>query len=336
MKVESHRWLRIGFHEGLFSIIVPTFNRSDTIVDTLNSVWNQTYRPIEVVIVDDGSQDNTREVVKSWMQERSINKEFFCTYEYQENAGVCAARNRALQNSIGQYVQFLDSDDTIYPERLSRLVEVFQKTGCDYIETGFEGFLTETGEIVSTHPGHVGRNQLQLLLLGRLWPNTLRPAYTRQLIAKTGPWNEEMVTFQDYEYVIRALTQVPLPKCESIADVLASARRDSAGRMSDIIFLKEGRSLRIHCERLLCEAVKDNNNIPEEWKRQLASRVYALGFRTNAKGWSDLGKQCGKIASSVGVKLDAKGRLRRLVWKTGRVGGFVYGQMSKVRHTLGI
>jgi len=329
-------WLREDYRERLFSVIVPTFNRDSTIIETLNSVWNQTYRPIEIVIVDDGSQDNTHEVVETWIQEHPVSEEFDCIYEYQKNAGVCAARNRALRKSEGQYIQFLDSDDTIYSERLSRLFQVFQKTGCDYIETGFEGFLTETGEVVSTHPGHVERNQLQLLLLGQLWPNTLRPAYTRQLIAKTGPWNEDMVTLQDYEYVIRALTQVPLPKCEAIAEVLASARRDSTGRMSDIIFTKQGRSLRIHCERLLCEAVKDNNNIPEEWKSQLASRIYALGFRTNAKGWSDLGKQCGELASSMSARLDAKGRLRRLVWKSGRIGGVLYSHLSRYRRALAV
>src|SRR5690606_37292864 len=91
----------------LFSIIIPAYNRADLISGTLDSVFAQTERDYEVIVVDDGSTDATAEVVKSYGD---------CVrYVYQENAGPGAARNRGIQQSTGQYVVFLDSDDRWFP-----------------------------------------------------------------------------------------------------------------------------------------------------------------------------------------------------------------------------
>ena len=62
--------------------------------------------------------------------------------------------------------------------------------------------------------------------------------------------------------------------------------------------------------------------------RQFVSRIYALGFRSNAQGWTDLGQRCGDIVKDIPVELDAKGRLRRLVWRSGRVGGWLYTSLA--------
>lgn len=323
-------WISREFEEGLFSVIVPTYNRQGTIVETLDSVWHQTYRPIEIVIIDDGSVDDTCEVVSRWMTEHPEDEEFRYSYEFQENRGVCAARNRALRKSKGQYIQFLDSDDLIHPERCEKLANRFIETGCDYVETGFESILSD-GTVLSTHLGHTRSNHLDLLLKGGLLANTLRPAYSRDLVYRNGGWNEDMVTFEDYEYVIRALTLLPSPKVESIGEILASARRDSNGRRSDIFGTREGRRLRVHCEEVLCNRVRERDDIATHLKVQLASRLYGLGLRSNGSGWPDLGEKCGRLAESLAVELDAPGRRRRMVWRLGRVGGLIYQALHDLR-----
>ena len=314
----------VEFDSGLVSVIVPTYNRAHTIIDTLDSVKSQTYRPIEVLIVDDGSTDNTKGVVDIWMDDNPNLDDWTIQYFYQQNTGVCSARNHALRLCHGEYIQFLDSDDLIHEDRFERVVELFERTACDYVETGFEGFYKIRGDSDEIHYGHVGIDQVAHLMKGRLWPNTLRPMYRRRLVIRTGPWNEKMITFQDYEYVIRALIQNPRTKAEAIKDVLASARRAHEPRMSDLLQTYEGRRLRIHCEKLLCEQVKQCDYISYELKQELASRIYALGFRTNVNGWPDLGKRCGEIAGRLNVKLDTKGKLRKLAWKGGWIGGKVY------------
>lgn len=98
------------------SIIIPTYNSARFLPATLESVFNQTYRDYEVLVVDDGSTDNTREVLAPYL-ERII-------YIYQENSERSAARNNALSHANGDLIAFIDSDDLWQPEKLERQVAV--------------------------------------------------------------------------------------------------------------------------------------------------------------------------------------------------------------------
>ena len=310
-------------HPNLFSIIMPTYNRENLIVHSLDSVHAQTYRPVEIIIVDDGSIDNTAHVVDDWRRANEEQKGFHVKYVYQKNAGPSAARNRGLIECRGEFIQFLDSDDLIPPQRLETLAKVFQDPECDFIQTGFNGFCANCGEIIENHYGKPDQNQLEVALKGRLWPNTLRSAFRHSLIASMGPWNEEMTCFEDYEYVIRALLKSH--KSIAIRDILASALRGGDMRITDRLRTREGRVFRIHCEQVLCEGIKQRNDIPLATKKEFASRLYALGFRSNARGWQDLGNRCGELAESIGVDLDMLGKRRRMVWRLGKWAGIAYG-----------
>ena len=88
----------------LFSIILPTYNRGHKLHDSINSVLAQIYFNYELIVVDDGSEDDTFKIVSSYNDNR-------IKYIYQKNQGVCAARNRGIMASQGSYVTFIDSDD---------------------------------------------------------------------------------------------------------------------------------------------------------------------------------------------------------------------------------
>ena len=321
------------YQNGLFSVIVPTFNRAQLVAEALDSVHAQTYRPIELIIVDDGSTDNTKEVVDKWSRQCAKKDVFSLRYIYQDNAGPSAARNNGITKVSGEYVQFLDSDDRIHPHRFERLVATFKEQRVDFIQTGFEGFDAETGEIIEQHFGKSSENQVELALRGSLWANTLRSAFKRSLVEKIGPWDTEMICFEDRDYVERAVVHADNPV--AIRDILASARRGGSVRVSDRLRTYEGRKFRILCEERLCKGVLSRTDIGVSAKQAFASRLYALGFRSNASGWSDHGKWCGEIARSMGIGLDAKGKLRRLVWRSGRIGGMLYRLLSRLKHALG-
>jgi glycosyltransferase involved in cell wall biosynthesis len=91
----------------LFSIIIPSYNRAHIITRAIQGVLDQTFQDYEIVIVDDGSKDHTKEI----LQEYSDN--FKIKYVYQNNAGVCAARNTGAKQATGEFLVFLDSDDTV-------------------------------------------------------------------------------------------------------------------------------------------------------------------------------------------------------------------------------
>lgn len=108
--------------EPFFSIIIPTYNRARLIPKAIDSVLAQTYSSWELIIVDDGSKDNTKEVVASYTDPR-------IKYVYQQNAERCAARNNGIEHSKGQYICFLDSDDYFLPERMERLHAALEERG---------------------------------------------------------------------------------------------------------------------------------------------------------------------------------------------------------------
>lgn len=90
------------------SVIIPCYNQAQYLDETLQSVYNQTHQNWECIIVNDGSNDNTAEVARQWLQKDTRFK-----YIYKDNGGLSSARNSGLQVATGEYIQFLDSDDLI-------------------------------------------------------------------------------------------------------------------------------------------------------------------------------------------------------------------------------
>lgn len=96
----------------LISCIVPVFNGARYLAEALDSILNQTYRPIEIIVIDDGSTDQSAAVI------RSYGDRIRCFY--QDNAGPAKARNRGLSEASADFIAFLDADDLWHPEKLDR------------------------------------------------------------------------------------------------------------------------------------------------------------------------------------------------------------------------
>ncbi|MCP4711182.1 MAG: glycosyltransferase family 2 protein, partial [Planctomycetes bacterium] len=103
----------------LISVIIPTFNRANYIEEAVNSVLSQTYDAIELIIIDDGSTDNTRQLLSEYGDE--------LRYYRQDNQGIAAARNRGVTHATGDYLAFLDSDDIWMKDKLQRQMAVLEQ-----------------------------------------------------------------------------------------------------------------------------------------------------------------------------------------------------------------
>lgn len=110
----------------LFSIIVPTYNRAFLLSNAINSIFSQQYKDFELIIVDDGSSDNTKNFIESFNDSR-------IRYIYQENKGVCVARNTGIYTAQGKYITFLDSDDLAESNWLEDFYTQIQKNEPDLI-----------------------------------------------------------------------------------------------------------------------------------------------------------------------------------------------------------
>ena len=110
--------MKINRRKPLVSIIIPTYNRGWILTEAIDSVLAQEYKDYELIVVDDGSTDNTREILDTYGPDIIVLR--------QANKGVSAARNRGIAEAGGQLVAFLDSDDLWLPRKLSRQVDFFK------------------------------------------------------------------------------------------------------------------------------------------------------------------------------------------------------------------
>lgn len=109
----------------MVSVIIPSYNRSATIIRSVNSVLNQTYRDIEVIVVDDCSTDRTKEVLDTVTDPRL---RYFCL---EKNSGACAARNKGIELAKGEYIAFQDSDDEWLPRKLELQLQAMEQSGAE-------------------------------------------------------------------------------------------------------------------------------------------------------------------------------------------------------------
>lgn len=122
----QRRGLEIIMNE-LVSIIIPSYNRQETIIRAVESVLHQTYPKIEVIVVDDCSSDNTVFILK----EKYQNDNRVIIERLPENKGACFARNRGIELSKGEYIAFLDSDDEFYSDKIDKQVNAIRDTQSD-------------------------------------------------------------------------------------------------------------------------------------------------------------------------------------------------------------
>ena len=109
------------------SVIIPTYNCAQYITGAIESVFNQTYRNFEIIVVDDGSKDNTKEALAPYIREGVIK------YIFQKNQGPGAARNEGMKASEGEFLAFLDADDILLPESLEKRVDLLRKNKGVYL-----------------------------------------------------------------------------------------------------------------------------------------------------------------------------------------------------------
>ncbi len=109
----------------LVSVIIPAFNSAQYLPETIESVLSQTYSNLEIILVDDGSTDDTRAFIEDLGDQ--------VRYFYQENAGSARARNKGIREANGEYVAFLDSDDKWLPEKLVRQIDYLEKNNFDLV-----------------------------------------------------------------------------------------------------------------------------------------------------------------------------------------------------------
>jgi len=177
------------------SIIIPTYNLAQYIGRTLASVFSQTYTDYEVIVADDGSTDDTQNVLSRWDGK--------ILYLYQSNRGVASARNLALSKAGGEFIAYVDADDMWYPHKLQRQVDFLDRhKECGMVNSDFAVVDESDGIIYSGFNRQTRRDVRQghclMALLQRCHIQPLTVMERRDCVQQTGGFDERLRGVDDY------------------------------------------------------------------------------------------------------------------------------------------
>lgn len=273
----------------LISVVVPVYNRAGMVTDTLHSIKSQSYRPVELIVVDNGSTDESLDACRQFGEANS-DSGFVIKVVEEERRGASAARNRGFRESSGQWVSFFDSDDIMGKNFLDDMMN----------------FVSAEAEIVACATNIAGPKGLRRrvflyddsleaqILTGEL--STQSFIVRRDFLEKAGGWNESVMRWNDWELGTRMLLHRPKIVWNKIRSYHAvRAHADSI----------TGESFSLSAEALMhsLDAVREDicslSNSPDRAMAALAYRSFILGGLFAREGRGDWARQAKEYACTV-------------------------------------
>lgn len=206
----------------MVSVIIPTFNREKTIMHSVQSVLNQTYSDLEVIVVDDASEDNTKEIFAQ------IDDKRVKYVANIENKGVAEARNEGVRHAKGEYIAFQDSDDIWKKDKLEKQMNVMsENVDCKFVYSAFNIIYRE-GKIARIPSLDKKIEELQGNIFGYLLQrntiSTQTMLLTRELFEEMGGFCSGLRALDDYDFALRVAKKYPIYYVdEELVDVFESS-----------------------------------------------------------------------------------------------------------------
>ncbi len=203
-----------NYTDGLVSAIIPSYNMEDFVLEAIASALSQTYPHVEVIVVDDGSVDRTADRVAKLSSDSRLK------YFYQENQGLPAARNAAIEHSNGEFIALLDADDLWLPDKISLQVEYLRSSGvglaCALVQR-----IDEFGKHLPNIDLPLSTGKVGGKLLFDNFITCPTAIFRRTCLEATGLFDENLTTGEDYDLWLRISSKYQVG---SIAQRLAKYR----------------------------------------------------------------------------------------------------------------
>lgn len=189
----------------MISVVIPTYNRSGFLEHAVRSVLEQTLPPAELLIIDDGSTDNTRELVAGLREESAVP----ILYHYRENGGAAAARNFGIRMSSEKFIAFLDSDDCWLPRKLEKQYEAMCSRP-HYLISHTREIWYRNGKRVNQKKKHdpphgdIFKSSLRMCMVGMSTVMVDRKCFER-----FGCFDEQLPCCEDYDLWLRMSCRIP-------------------------------------------------------------------------------------------------------------------------------
>lgn len=258
----------------LISILIPLYNAEKWIEQTIQSAINQTYTNIEVIIVDDGSTDNSLKIAKKYESQK-------VKVYTQKNAGGSAARNKAFELSKGDYIQYLDADDILHPQKIKNQIN-FLKTQPKAIASGRFGifFTSINNSIFPVDEGFTNYETPIDWLIKANWNKAMFPPIVwltpRIIIDQAGKWNEKLTYNDDTEFFCRVLLKAKsIVYCEDSISYYRRGITSSIGSQKTEKALKSWlKSHKLVTSHLL--SIEDSQRVKESCAKIYRHIIYSL------------------------------------------------------------
>ncbi|MCC5642104.1 glycosyltransferase [Nostoc sp. CHAB 5824] len=241
----------------VISVIIPAYNSEKTINHTIQSVLNQTFTDLELIVINDGSQDSTLAIVTQ-IQDPRIK-----VFSYS-NAGGNVSRNRGLHRAVGEFVSFLDADDIWTPDKLQSQLKALQENITAKVAYSWTDYIDENGEfILSGKRVNVNGNVYEHLLLNNFLENGSNPLICRKALITLGGFDESLSAAQDWDMWLRLGSKFNFICVPSIQILY----RISANSVSSNLFRQEKA-----CLQVLSRAYKERpSTFNSTWNISLAN-----------------------------------------------------------------
>ncbi|WP_375474041.1 glycosyltransferase [uncultured Nostoc sp.] len=261
--------IKSTFDVTVISVIIPAYNSEKTIKETIQSVLNQTFTNFELIVINDGSQDSTLEVITQIKDAR------IKIFSYP-NAGGNVSRNRGLNRAVGKFVSFLDADDLWTPDKLESQLKALQENSTAKVAYSWTDYIDANGKLVlSGKRINLNANIYESLLLSNFLENGSNPLICREALIKLGGFDESLTAAQDWDMWLRLASKLDFI-CVPSVQILY---RISANSVSCNLVRQEKA-----CLRVLETAYKERpSTLKHSWNISLANLYKYLACKALQK-----------------------------------------------------
>jgi len=263
----------------MISIIIPCYNSENFVGRALDSVFNQTYKDWEIILVNNNSTDNTLTVLESYEKKYPEIIRVFS----ETKKGAPAARNKGLREAKGEWIQFLDADDEILPAKLSGQIKLAEHTNASIVTSPY----TRVGTRGKKHfviPRGLYKNDVWSALALSNMGITSSNLFKREKLIEVGGWDEHLIASQEYDMMFRLLQRNPVVAFDDRnLTIIHFGSLESVSRTEDRVKGRKILDSRIALRYRIRKFLEENNLLTEERSNNLNKFIYEtllLNYRT--------------------------------------------------------
>ncbi|RLD10154.1 MAG: hypothetical protein DRI44_06780 [Chlamydiae bacterium] len=262
----------------LISIILPLYNGGKFIEETLLSIGQQSFSDVELIVIDDGSTDNSIEKIQRI--KTSVSGPVLKNLKIisKENGGVASARNRGIKEANGKWLAFIDQDDIWLPQKLGMQIEAVKGTNASFCYTAFLRFYADGREVIKQNGSADREKSLRSLFSGKLFIPPSTVLVKKEVAEIEGGFNSDFIPSDEWDFFLTILEKYELVYCPEILAKFRSHPTSTAKKQKRKIFEVQLEVINNHTD------IAKGIGVYKELKKRKANVLWHIGNECEAEG----------------------------------------------------